>query len=133
MRNGNLLFDDIDTLLPDLLNVPTNTPYPEGNRGKIIGFSAKETQFWTARKEKAPGRDHNKAMKAKPAVEGGIDLDTTGMATTIRKEGDGVEMKFDAAMVAQIRKDGIQSLTPVIYKITPIADIGPILGMQVPH
>jgi len=54
---------------------------------------------------------------------GGIDLNTANMKTTDLKEGAGVVMTFDAAMAAEIRKDGLQSLTPVVYKITPIADI----------
>ena len=67
------------------------------------------------------------------ARDGGIDLNTSGMKTTLRKEGAGVQMAFDAAMLARIRKDGVQSLTPVIDTVTPIRNIWPAFGMQAPQ
>jgi hypothetical protein len=35
-------------------------------------------------------------------------------------------------MFARIRKEGVQSLTPFIYEMTPIHDIWPVLGMPAP-
>ena len=48
----------------------------------------------------------NAAMKA----NGGIDFDRAQMQMNVRKEGQGVQMKFDPAMVARIRRDGFDGL-----------------------
>lgn len=90
---------------------------------------------------KLPGRQQDKALLAeidkaavvKPNVEGGIDLSTAGKNIGVRKEGNGVEMNIDAAMIARIKRDGIDSLTPVIYRITPVASIWPLMGLEQPH
>jgi len=66
-------------------------------------------------------------------VQGGIDLNTSsGMQWKISKDGNGVEMNIDPAMLARIRRDGIDSLTPVIFKMTPITSIWPLVGLQGP-
>ena len=59
---------------------------------------------------------------------GGIDLNTSKTLWTDRKEGAGVEMKVDQAMLARLRQDGIGSLSPEIYSITPIVSIWPLIG-----
>ncbi len=65
---------------------------------------------------------------------GGIDLNTSsGMTWSVRKDGQGVEMSVDPAMVEQIRREGITSLTPVIFKITPITNIWPLIGLKEPQ
>jgi len=61
------------------------------------------------------------AMEASP---GGIDLNTSnGMQWNVSKEGQGVEMIINPTMLARIKEQGIESLSPVIFKITPVQDI----------
>ena len=77
---------------------------------------------------KAIGADANAAMSVKyTSAQGGIDLNTQGVQWKTGKEGKGAEMDIDPAMIERIRRDGIESLTPVIFRITPIASIWPIV------
>ena len=64
---------------------------------------------------------------------GGIDLNTSGgMQWKVSKDGNGVEMNIDPAMIERIRREGIDSLSPVIFSITPIPSIWPLVGLQAP-
>jgi len=73
----------------------------------------------------------NRAQVAQ--VNGGIDLDTTnGMQWKVSKDGLGVEMNIDPAMIERARREGIKSLSPVILRMTPVASIWPLVGLQAP-
>jgi hypothetical protein len=66
-------------------------------------------------------------------VQGGIDLNTTnGMQWKISKDGRGVEMDIDPALIERVRHEGINSLSPVILKMTPVASIWSLVGLQAP-
>jgi len=68
-----------------------------------------------------------------PAMRGGIDLNTSnGMQWKVSKDGQGVEMNVDPAMIARIQREGIDSLSPVIFRITPVANVWSLVGLQVP-
>ncbi|MBI4309622.1 MAG: hypothetical protein HY591_04755 [Candidatus Omnitrophica bacterium] len=75
-------------------------------------------------------------MKSKdesdPWHQGGIDLDTTNVNWKIGKDGKGVEINVDRAMIERIRRTGIDSLTPVIFRVTPITSVWPLVGLQAP-
>ena len=66
------------------------------------------------------------------AAKGGIDLNTGGMNWSVRKDGTGVEMKVDPAMIERIKREGIDSLTPVIFRVTPVVSIWPLVGLEPP-
>jgi hypothetical protein len=64
---------------------------------------------------------------------GGIDLNTSnGMQWKVSKDGNGVEMDINPAMIARVRREGINWLSPVIFKMTPVASVWPIVGLQEP-
>ena len=63
---------------------------------------------------------------------GGIDLKDSAGATHIRKDGNGVEFAVDPAMIERVRREGVDSLTPLILRIEPVTDIWPLLGLAVP-
>jgi hypothetical protein len=65
-------------------------------------------------------------------TKGGIDLSMSNVNWIISKDGNGVEMNIDSAMIKRIKRDGIDSLTPVIFRITPIQSIWPIIGLEPP-
>jgi hypothetical protein len=66
-------------------------------------------------------------------TRGGIDLNTSnGMLWKVSKDGQGVVMTIDPNMLARIKEQGIDSLSPVIFKITPIASIWPMVGLKAP-
>jgi len=73
------------------------------------------------------GRD-----RAQISLPGGIDLNTAGMNWKISKDGKGVEMTVDPTLIERIRHIGIDSLTPVIFRITPVTSIWPLVGLQAP-
>ena len=54
---------------------------------------------------------------------GGIDLQTQNMDWDVRKEGNGVEIQIDPLMVERIKREGIESLRPVIYRMTPLMNV----------
>jgi len=41
-------------------------------------------------------------------------------------------MILDPAMIELVRREGIDSLSPVIYRITPITNIWSLVGLQAP-
>ena len=61
---------------------------------------------------------------------GGIDLNTSnGMQWKINKDGNGVEMNIDPAMIERVRREGIDSLSPMILRMTPVASIWSLVGL----
>jgi len=82
------------------------------------------------RRFRAETKDNNQAMAT---VYGGIDLNTSnGMKWKDNKDGNGVEMNIDPAMLARIRREGIDSLAPDIFRITQVASIWPLAGLRAP-
>ena len=79
----------------------------------------------------APAAD--KAVLANPA-NGGIDLTQGGMTWSVKKDGPGVEMDVNPALIERIKREGIQSLTPFVLRVTdmPAANIWPLLGLEPP-
>jgi len=67
-------------------------------------------------------------------ARGGIDLTQNGMNWSIRKDGTGVEMNVDPAMIERIRREGIQSLSPFILRVTPMSTAGiwAMIGLEPP-
>jgi hypothetical protein len=79
-------------------------------------------------------REMNVRLHRSPVIRGGIDLNTSnGMQWKVSKEGQGVQMNIDPAMLERIRREGIDSLSPVIFRITPIRSIWPLVGLPAPH
>jgi|GEM_PF-3193177 len=60
---------------------------------------------------------------------GGIELNANKMGLNVSRDGKGVQMKFDPAMVAQFQKGDFTGIVPVILNITPIANPSAMLGM----
>ncbi len=71
----------------------------------------------------------NPAMSV-PSPTGGIDLKDAAKNTNVSKVGQGVEFELNAALIARIRKEGIESLTPVILKVEPVTNIGALVGLS---
>ncbi len=70
---------------------------------------------------------------AKLAYYGGIDLNTAnGMQWKVSKDGKGVEMNINPAMLERIRREGLDNLSPVIFKMTPVTSIWPLVGLPAP-
>ena len=60
---------------------------------------------------------------------GGIDLNAKNMGLDITKDSKRVEIKFDAAMVAEFQRGDFSGVVPVILRITPVQSLLPILGL----
>jgi hypothetical protein len=69
--------------------------------------------------------ESNAAMRS----PGGIDFDANKMGMRVSKEGAGVDITFDPAMVERMKRDGFDGFVPVIINITPVASILPLLGL----
>ena len=64
---------------------------------------------------------------------GGIDLNTSnGMQWKVSKDGKGVEMNVDPAMIQRMKREGVDRLSPVIIRMTPVTSIWPLVGLQAP-
>ncbi len=61
------------------------------------------------------------------AAKGGIDLTARDAEIRVSKQGTGVQMSVDPALIERIKRDGIQRLRPVIFRITPITSIWSLL------
>ncbi len=68
----------------------------------------------------------HQAIGAK-VTPGGIDLNSQNMQIDV--DGQKIDIHWDPAMVAQFRQGDFSGVRPVIYRITPIVDIMPILGL----
>jgi hypothetical protein len=68
-----------------------------------------------------------------PVANGGIDLMKVQDKTKIQKNGVGVQMQLDKVMIERVKREGINSLTPVIFNITPVANIWNLLGLTPPN
>ena len=73
------------------------------------------------------------ALAKAPVTPGGIDLNTSsGMQWKVSRDGHGVEMNIDPALIERVRREGIESLSPVILKMTPVGSIWPLAGLEAP-
>jgi len=71
-----------------------------------------------------------KSDRAALASPGGIDLNAKNMGLDVTKDGQGIEMKFDPAMVAEFQKGNFTGVEGIILKIVPIQSPLPILGLD---
>jgi hypothetical protein len=62
-------------------------------------------------------------------IKGGIDLNAKNMGLDVARDGEGVEIKLDPAMVAEFQKGNFTGVEGIILRITPIQSVLPILGM----
>ena len=77
----------------------------------------------------SPGEASDKAALSNDV--GGIDLNRANMQMNINKEGAGVQMQFDRAMVERIKREGFDGLEFKIESIVPIANLPQLLGLSV--
>ncbi len=73
------------------------------------------------------------ALAGKPRDLGGIDLNTSiGTKWKITDNGHGVEVNVDSAMVQEVRAKGVNYLTPVILRMTPVRNVWTLAGLTPP-
>ncbi|MBF0522343.1 MAG: hypothetical protein HQL24_04715 [Candidatus Omnitrophica bacterium] len=100
-------------------------------RGPEFGLSAhRALQEWY--KQGMPKNISETTDKAM-ATPGGIDLNAKNLDMNVSKEGNGIEIKFDPAMVEQFKRGDFSGIVPVIIRITPIESPFPLLGLEVPR
>lgn len=61
---------------------------------------------------------------------GGIDLNPEAMAWEVSKDGKGVEMNVDPAVLEKFKQQGIEHLTPRILNIQPVGNIWQLIGKE---
>ncbi len=64
------------------------------------------------------------------AMKGGIDLVRSNELMLTRKEGVGVKMDIDPNVFEQIKRDGVDGLSPQIINVRPIVDILRFITLQ---
>ena len=69
--------------------------------------------------------DSDKAMSLRN-VNGGIDLNAKNMGLDVAKDGKGIEMKLDPAMVVDFQRGDFSGVVPVILQIIPIQNPLPV-------
>ncbi len=80
------------------------------------------------RQEVVPGGDVQQGGDM--AMKGGIDLVQSNDLTVTRKEGAGVKMDIDPNVIEQIKRDGVDGLSPQIINVRPIVDILRFITLQ---
>ena len=73
-------------------------------------------------------RKSGQSKKDAAMLNGGIDLNASKI--DMQRQGEGVDIKFDSAMIAQFKMGNFDGIVPVITGITPIANIYPLLGLK---
>ncbi|GEM_PF-5756626 len=61
---------------------------------------------------------------------GGIDLNADNAVWQTRKENGGVSLRVDPALIAQIRRQGVPGLSPVVISITPVQNLAEVFGLN---
>ena len=67
--------------------------------------------------------------KPNAAMRGGIDLDRAKMQMNVNKQGEGVQMRFDRAMIQKIKRDGFDGVEFRIDSILPVS-LPLLLGLR---
>ena len=86
--------------------------------------------------EQMEGQDHaqvpdnTQKTDVYESANGGIDINGKNLNLDVAREGQGIEMKLDPAMVAQFQRGDFSGVVPVILKVTPIASPLPLLGLR---
>ncbi len=68
--------------------------------------------------------------KRSPQDLGGIDLNARNMGLEVARDGKGVDMKFDPAMVAEFQKGDFTGVEGIILRIVPLQSPFQALGME---
>jgi hypothetical protein len=61
---------------------------------------------------------------------GGIDLDQAKMQMSVNKEGQGIKMQFDQAIVEKVKREGFDGIEFEIKSIVPVANLPVFLGIN---
>ncbi len=69
---------------------------------------------------------NDKAMSKEDV--GGIDFNDVN----VKRQGNGVQMRFDAEAMAPLLKMDIDGLVPIMFNMTPIQSVLPLLGLAIP-
>ncbi|MBF0511500.1 MAG: hypothetical protein HQL13_04135 [Candidatus Omnitrophica bacterium] len=94
---------------------------------RLIGHRTKVTTVGRRPQRLQVRNDHTKA----PWVQGGIDLNTSNNTQwKDNKNGQGVQIDITPAMIARVKREGINSLSLVIYWISPLVSIWPLVGFK---
>ena len=107
---------------------------PDALKGLAEWLKTQYPQVSSGNPAMSPAKDNDAAMTHTKAAsrKGGIDLNAQNLNWHIRKDGKGVEMAIDPAMLERIRREGIEGLTPVILNISPVVSIWPLVGLAPP-
>jgi hypothetical protein len=111
----------------------------DGSNEYAVSKGANEVVITTgASKSEVDSKVADMAMAGKKEVAkiqtgdplGGIDLNAKNMGLDIAKDGKGIQMKFDPAMVAEFQKGNFAGVEGIILRIVPIQSPLPILGLE---
>jgi hypothetical protein len=108
----------------------------EGVRGSIKWLMFDDLMFKRAKEAaaKLEGKTPSSpAMIAQtPEKNGGIDFNASNMQMNVRKEGNGVGMRFDPAMIERMKTEGFDGLEFNIRSIVPVTDLPILLALKQP-
>jgi hypothetical protein len=122
-----------------LMDALTDALGVDGSNEYAVSKGANEVVITTgASKSEVDSKVADMAMAGKKEVAkiqtgdplGGIDLNAKNMGLDIAKDGKGIQMKFDPAMVAEFQKGNFAGVEGIILRIVPIQSPLPILGLE---
>ena len=95
--------------------------------GGVFKSFRKQIQFSRRQSSEVLG---NPAMKAQALVKnGGINLNSGNMQMGIQKDGQGIELRLDPAMIERIKTEGFDGLEFNIQSIIPVTNLSLLLGL----
>ena len=61
-------------------------------------------------------------FRSEKNIKGGVDLNARHMGLDVARDGKGVEMELDPAMIADFQRGDFSGVVPFIIRITPVQD-----------
>ncbi len=130
-------YDGAGNLRPEIKPQHKLVQYFDGERGlpfyQMARLEELDSEGGYIDKRFQPRFIFKNATDAAMETTGGIDLKGNQMKLNIRKDGRGVQMSIDQAMIARLKRQGVGRVSPVIFRITPISNIWPLLGLDLPE
>ncbi len=100
---------------PSILNI-LERPFPENERAEDRAMSVRMIQGINGQPE------------VNQTLKGGIDLNAINQK--LQSEGQGVNIKFDPAMIEQFKRGNFTGVQIRILEVTPVQSLRPLLGLR---
>ncbi len=130
LNNKGILFDE-----GDILRAPNGDWHVRKSEVFLrwwneITWQVQAMERGLARNDTHPTNEVAEQQDNAALPPGGIDLNARNMGLEVARDGKGVDMKFDPAMVAEFQKGDFTGVEGIILRIVPLQSPFQVLGME---